>query len=133
MLDKKQIIKFLEDNDLTDVEELEYKDDALVVRFYYDFDSDELASARAYANDECEDEQESDEWYDEFFLTYLNEIAVDNAGEIIEELMEEFELQAQYITYEADKESYDYCEFIAVISEVDKNYNIEDVLDELEL
>ncbi|WP_163191730.1 hypothetical protein [Clostridium thermarum] len=133
MLDKKQIIKFLEDNDLTDVEELKYKDDALVVRFYYDFDSDELASARAYANDECEDEQESDEWYDEFFLTYLNEIAVDNAGEIIEELMEEFELQAQYITYETDKESYDYCEFIAVISEIDKNYNIEDVLDELEL
>lgn len=133
MLDKKQIIKFLEDNDLSEVEELEYKDDALVVRFYYDFDSDELASARAYANDECEDEQESDEWYDEFFLPYLNEIAVDNAGEILEDLMEDFDLQAQYITYETDKESYDYCEFIAVISEEDKDYNIEDVLDELEL
>jgi hypothetical protein len=133
MLNKKQVITFLEENDLTDIEELEYKEDALVVRFYYDFDSEELASAKAYANDECEEEQESDEWFDEFFLPYLNELAIDNAGEILEELMEAFELQAQYVTYETDKESYDYCEFIAVISEKDKNYEIEDVLDELEL
>lgn len=133
MLNKKDVIKFLENNDLTDIEEINYKEDALVVRFYYDFDSEELASARAYANDECEEEQESDEWFEEFFLPYLNELAIDNAGEVMEELMEDLDLKVQYVTYETDKESYDYCEFIAVVSEKDKNYEIEEILDELEI
>ena len=47
--------------------------------------------------------------------------------------MDEFDVQAQYITYETDQESYDYCEFIAVIYEKDKNCDIEEILDELEM
>lgn len=133
MLNKKEVTTFLEDNDLTDIEEINYKEDALVIRFYYDFDSEELASAKAYANDECEEEQESDEWFEEFFLPYLNELAIDNVGEVMEELMEDLELKVQYVTYETDKEGYDYCEFVAVVSEKDKKYEIEDILDELEL
>lgn len=133
MLNKKEIISFLEENDLGDMEEIEYKEDALLLRIYYDFDSDETASARAYANDECEDDEESESWFDEFFLPYLNDIAVDNVGDIIEELMEKHNLNAQYVTYETDSENYDYCEFIVVISEKDKDYEIEEILDELEL
>ncbi len=133
MLNKKEIIAFLEANDIEDIEEIEYKEDALLLRFYYDFDSDEISSARAYANDECEEDKESEAWFEEFFLPYLNDIAVDNVGEIIEELTEKHELNAQYVTYETDSENYDYCEFIVVVSSKDKKYEIEDILDELEL
>ncbi|NLM35545.1 MAG: hypothetical protein GX206_08910 [Clostridiales bacterium] len=133
MVDKSKIIAFLEDNDLSEVEEVKFDDEALVLRFYYDFDRDEIEAARAYANDECEEEEESEEWYEEYFLPYLNDLAIDNAGEVLEDLMDEFDVQAQYITYETDQESYDYCEFIAVIYEKDKNCDIEEILDELEM
>lgn len=133
MVDKSKIIAFLEDNDLSEVEEVKFDDEALVLRFYYDFDRDEIEAARAYANDECEEEEESEEWYEEYFLPYLNDLAIDNAGEVLEDLMDEFDVQAQYITYETDQESYDYCEFIAVIYEEDKNCDIEEILDELEM
>ena len=68
MVDKSKIIAFLEDNDLSEVEEVKFDDEALVLRFYYDFDRDEIEAARAYANDECEEEEESEEWYEEYFL-----------------------------------------------------------------
>ncbi|MDP4088420.1 MAG: hypothetical protein Q8930_04000 [Bacillota bacterium] len=133
MLNKKEILSYLEANGLDDYEEIEYKEDALLLRVYYDFDSDEISSAKAYSNDECEDEEESETWFDEFFLPYLNDIAVDNVGEVIEELMEDKELNAQYVIYETDSENYETCEFIVVFSEKDKEYEIEEILDELEL
>lgn len=133
MIDKSKIVSFLEDNDLLEVEEIKYDGEALVLRFFYDFDGDELAAAKAYANDECSDEPESQEWYEEYFLPYLNELAIDNAGEVVEDMIDEFGIQAQYITYETDEESYDYCEFIAVIYEKDKDCDIEEILDELEM
>ncbi len=133
MINKDKIIEYLEDNDLAEIEEIKVEEDLLVLRFFYDFDRDELAAAKAYANDECKDEAESEDWYEEYFLPYLNDIAIDNAGEVIEDLIEEFDVEAQYIAYETDIDSYDYCEFIAVICEEGRNCEIEEILDELEM
>jgi hypothetical protein len=132
-LDKKAIIQILEKNELSQIEEIEYKDDAVVLRFFYDFDEDEIEAARAYSNDESEDEENGDTWYEEFFLPYLYDLAVDNAGEVVEEIMEALDVEAQFVAYEMDEEEYSYNEFIAVFSPRGKAVEIEQVLDELEM
>lgn len=132
-MDKKKITDFLKRNNLSDIEELKYDDNVLVLRFYYDFDEPELESAKSYANDESEDEEEGDIWYQEFFKPYLNDLAVDNVGEIIEELMDKEEVEAQYVSYDIDDENYVYNEFIGVFYNSDAEVKIEEILDELGL
>ena len=132
-MDKKAIIQILEKNQLSQIEEIEYKEGAAVLRFFYDFDEDEIEAARAYSNDESEDEENGDTWYEEFFLPYLYDLAVDNAGEVVEEIMETLDVEAQFVAYEMDEEEYSYNEFIAVFSPRGKAIEIEQVLDELEM
>jgi hypothetical protein len=132
-LDKKAIMQVLEKNEFSQIEEIEYKEGTIVLRFFYDFDEDEIEAAKAYSNDESEDEENGDTWYEEFFLPYLFDLAVDNAGEVIEEIMEELDLDAQFVSYEMDEEEYSYNEFIAVFSPKGKGLEIEQVLDELEM
>lgn len=130
-MDKEKIINFLQSNGLEEVEDLSY-DDIIVLKFFFDFDDDELKAARAYASDECEEEEESDTWYDEFYLQYLNELAVDNVGEVIEDLMEELEIEAQYMSYELDKENHEYSEFVAVFYNKGKELDLDQILDKIE-
>lgn len=130
-MNKKEILEFLQENDLSDVEDLGFKGNLYVIRFFYEFDEDELAGARGYANDESEDEEEGEDWKEGYYLPYLNDIAADNVGEIMEEAMEEFDVNAQYVSYDIDREREDRCEFIAVFSNED--FDIEEVLEELEL
>ncbi|MEW8955471.1 hypothetical protein [Clostridium sp.] len=132
-MDVKDIIAYLSKNDLSEVEEINYKGDAKVVKFFYDFDKDEIEAARAYSNDECTDEEKSNTWYDEYFLPYLNDLAIDNVGEIMEEIMDEFEIDGQYISYDAEPDNYDYNEFVAIFFEKGKDFDIEEVLDSLQL
>lgn len=129
-MNKRQIIEFLEKNDLSDVEEVDYEEGILVLRFSYDFDKDELAAAKNYASDESEDTEDGEVWREEFYIPYLNDIAADNVGEIIEEAIEEFELIGQYVSYGVDEEQ-ERNEFIAVFSKED--FDIEEVLDNLDL
>ncbi|GFP75032.1 hypothetical protein [Clostridium fungisolvens] len=129
---KSEIIKFLSENELVDIQEIEYKE-GLVLRFFYDFDSDELSAAKAYSNEESDHEEESEEWYSEFFLPYLSDIALDNVSDVIDEANEEFEVQAQFVSYDIDPSNYNYNEFIAVFFEEDKDLDIDDVMDELGL
>lgn len=131
-MQKEKIMSFLVDNDLEEVQEVSCDNGAIVLRFYYDFDEDEINAAKAYASDESEDEEEGDSWYNEFFLPYLNELAVDSTGEIIEELMEELNVEAQYMSYEIDRENYDYNEFIAVFYEKGKDINLDEILEKIE-
>lgn len=131
-MNKEEIINYLEENGLSDIEDLEYKGNAVVLRFTFDFDEDEINAAKAYADDESEDETEEDTWYDDFFLPYLNELAIDNVGEIIEESMEELELESQFVSYEVDRENYNYNEFIAVFYKRGLEIDIDEVLEELE-
>lgn len=130
-MDKEKIISFLVDNGLEDVEELSYED-SVVLRFYFDFDDSELNAARAYANDESEEEEESDPWYNEYYLTYLSELAVDSVGEIVEDLMDELNIEAQYTSYEIDKENCDYSEFVAVFYEKGKAVDLDEILEKIE-
>jgi hypothetical protein len=132
-LDKKEIMQILEKNEFSQIEEIEYKEGAVVLRFFYDFDEDEIEAAKAYSNDESEDEENGDTWYEEFFLPYLFDLAVDNAGEVVEEIMEELNLDAQFVSYEMDEEEYSYNEFIAVFFPKGNSVEIEQVLDELEM
>jgi hypothetical protein len=131
-MEKEKIIDFLLDDGIEDVEELSCENGVVVLRLYYDFDEDEIKAGKAYANDECEDEEESDSWYGEFFLPYLNELSVDSLGEIIEDLMEELNLEAQYMSYELDRESYDYNEFIAVFYEKGKDIDLDKILEKID-
>lgn len=127
-----KVIELLENNGLKEVEELKCKNGIVVVRFFYDFDEDEIEAAKAYSNDECEDESEGEIWFDEFFLPYLNDIAVDNIGEIIEDAADKSEFEAQYITYDIDPDDYDYCEAVAVFYPEDEDVDIEEILEGLE-
>lgn len=133
-MEKKKIIEALKESDLTSIEHIEYKDEnVFIVRFKFKFDDPELEAARAYANDECEEEEESDLWYDDFFIPYLNDLAVDNVGEIVEDIMSDFEVNGQFISYDIDEEEYEYNEFIAAFFMDGINFELEDILDELEL
>lgn len=132
-MERDDVVKYLLVSGLSEVEQIEYKDDEIfVLRFFYDFDEDELSAAQAYAEEECEDDEDEEKFYD-YYVPYLNEIAVDNVQDIIEGLVEEKGLKAQYISYEVEIDEEDaYTEFIAVVTE-DKEVDIEKVLDELEL
>ncbi|WP_040212191.1 hypothetical protein [Clostridium polynesiense] len=131
-MDINEIKQYLLDNDFSEVEEIEYKGEALLLRAFYDFDEDEIKAAKAYSSDESDYEAESEEWYSEFFLPYLSDLAVDNAGQTIEEAMEEFEVNAQFVAYDIDINNYDYNEFIIAFSEKDE-LDIESILEEIGL
>jgi hypothetical protein len=132
-MDKNKIIELLTAKELTDIEELTYNDDVFVLRFYYDFDDSEVNAARAYANDESEEVENSEAWAEEFFLPYLTDLAIDNVGEYIEEIMEDTQVAAQYMSYDLNADEVDYCEFIAIFHKEDKDIEIETVLDDLKL
>lgn len=132
MINKEKLISYLEENGIEEIEELKVKNDLVVLRLFYDFDEDEIKAATAYANDE-ESDEESDEWNDEYYLPYLNDVAVDNVGSIIEDAFEEFDIEGQFASYDVDKENSDYCEFIAAFFEKDRDYDLDEIIDELNL
>ena len=132
-MDKKIILDLLKENELSDIEELQYKDDIIVLRFFYDFDETEIKAAKAFASDESGEEEQNEIWTEEFFLPYLTDLAIDNVGEYIEEIMEKAQVSSQYMSYDLNAEETEYCEFIAVFYEGEKDIEIETILDELQL
>ena len=126
-MDYQDIIEFLEDNGVSEVEELRTDNDNMIIKFYYDFDKEELAAARAYANEESDLESESAEWYTDWYLSYLGDLAKDNVEEIMEELSEEFEVITACKALEMTAKSADYMKFIAIIT----NEEIDDIDDML--
>ena len=132
-MDKSRIIKLLTEKEVTSIEELEYNDEVFVLRFYYELDDSEIKAARAYANDESEEVEDSEAWAEEFFLPYLTDLAIDNVGEYIEEIMEDTQVSAQYMSYDLNADEVEYCEFIAIFHKEDTDIEIETVLDDLKL
>ena len=128
-----EIINYLNKNDIEQIEKIAYKDGFLVLKFYYDFDQEEINASRAYANEESDYEEESSEWYKEYFIPYLNDIATDNIGEIIEEIAEDFELQGQFVSYDMDINNYAFNQFLATFSDSEKEFDIDEIIDELDL
>ena len=131
-MDISEIKSFLEDNDLSDVEEIIQEDDYVLVKFYYDFDKEELSAAKSYSNEESDFEAESDEWYNEYYIPYLKEIAEDNVGSIIEDTAEEFEIEGRYRELGMESGDVGYLRFIAVFSEELNEEEMEDILNDYE-
>ena len=84
-MDKEKIINYLEENGFSDVELMSEQKGLIATRFYYDFDKDELKAAEAYAND-ASGKEKNDSWHEDFYIPYLTELAIDNVGEIMEEI-----------------------------------------------
>lgn len=130
-MNNKEIKEYLMDNDFSEVEELDYKGESLVYRAFYDFDETELKAARAYANDESDYDEDSEEWLKDFFLPYLSDLAIDNVGQCMEEIMEEFEVSAQFLSYEIDSLNYSYLEFILAFG--NEEMDIDSIVEEIGL
>lgn len=136
MLEITKVLETLKNEGMSETEELGIKDGVTAVRFTYKFDEEEIEAAKAYANDECDEDEEEEEgeiWYEEYFLPYLSDIAVDNVGDVIEDIMSDLKIGAQYVSYELDEEEYESNEFVAIFYENGKNVDIEDVLQEMEI
>ncbi|MDF2880860.1 MAG: hypothetical protein K0R54_1417 [Clostridiaceae bacterium] len=132
-MDSDAIIEILDDNDLGDVEIIDSKENIIVVRFFYDFDEDEIKAAKAYANDMCKDKNDIKSYVEDFVGPYLSDIAVDNVGDIIEEIMENLKIEAQFISYDIDSEDYTYNEFTAVFYEKNTKIDMDKILEDLNL
>lgn len=120
-MNSQEIIEFLEDNGVSEIEELKCDNDSIIIKFYYDFDKEELDAARAYANEESDVEEESDEWYRDWYLSYLYDIAKDELEETFEELNEEFDTSSLMKIISDDASNAEYVKFIAIIC--DENYD----------
>lgn len=125
-----EIISYLEDNDFADIEEIKKKSNYVIIRFYYDFDKEEISAAKTYSTEESDFEPESDEWYKEYYIPYLRDIAVDNVESVLEEIMEEFELEAKHKEFGMENVDSGYFKFIAVFSDELTDVEIEDVLND---
>lgn len=130
---KSEVLNFLSESGLSEVEEIKYKSKILVAKFYYDFDKEEIEAAKAYADEESDYDAESKEWLSEYVLPYLNDLATDNVGEIIEEAMEEFDIEGQYAAFDIDLNNYSYNEFIVVFTSQGEEVELDDVMDDLNL
>jgi len=125
-----EIIGYLEDNDLADVEELKKKSNCVIIKFYYDFDKEEISAAKAYSTEESDFEPESDEWYKEYYIPYLRDIAVDNVESVIEDVMEEFEIEAKYKEIGMENGDSGYFKFIGAFSDELTDVEMEDILND---
>lgn len=187
MSKREEIIKALEAADLSDIEVIREDEGVTLVRFFYDFDEEELSAAQHFADMEEADEgfdeapateladdsdeeavdveavldeleeatlaepvrddleledeltdrdlayDEEDEIYGGAREKYLSEIAIDYAGEVLEDLQDELGMEVQYIGYDLDEDNDDSFEFVALIFEKGKGLNIDEVLDELDI
>jgi len=125
-----EIIGYLEDNDLADVEELKKKSNCVIIKFYYDFDKEEISAAKIYSTEESDFEPESDEWYKEYYIPYLRDIAVDNVESVIEDVMEEFEIEAKYKEIGMENGDSGYFKFIGAFSDELTDVEMEDILND---
>ncbi|MGY5215662.1 hypothetical protein [Clostridium butyricum] len=129
-MDLSEIKSFLEDNDLSDVEEIKQEDDYILLKFYYDFDKDELMAAKSYSNEESDFEAESDEWYNEYYIPFLKDIADDNVESIVEDAAEEFEIEGKYKSLVMESGELGYLRFVAVFSAEMDESEMEDILND---
>lgn len=131
-MNKDNILEYLENNGLTDVDIIREEEGLIVATAFYDFDDEEMEAAKAYAEGQITDEEDA-EASEEYLMNYLVDLAVDNLGEVFEELIDEEGVDAQYLTYEMDPEEPDTIQVAMLFSKGDLDKDLEDILDELEL
>ncbi|VYT91275.1 hypothetical protein [Clostridium tertium] len=125
-----EIIRILDENELTEIEELKNEDGIILLKFFFDFDEDILAAARSYSNDESDYEEESSEWYKEFFIPYLYDYANDEVVDIIEEIVEELDVVGEVMAFQMNSSNYESMQFMALFTDEDQDISIEDVAKE---
>ncbi len=119
-----EIIEILEENNLTEIEELKNEDGVFLVKFFLDFDNDVISAARSYAN------EESDEWYKEYFIPYLYDYGNDEVVDIIEEIVEELDIAGEVMAFQINSSNFEFIQFMALFTEEDADITIEDVAKE---
>ncbi|MGH4051065.1 MAG: hypothetical protein ACREVX_06890 [Clostridium sp.] len=132
-MNKQYIINFLNQNDLKDIVEIEYKKETIALKFKYIYDDVEMEAASSYANEEGDIKQNKEEWYEEFFLIYLSDIAADNVEDIMEECAEKMEIEYEFIGCDISQEAYKFNEFAVVFYDKDSNIDTDDILIELDI
>ena len=124
-----EILKFLEENDLSDVEVLKLDKDLMLVNFYLDFDKDLLDAAKAYADEECEDSQ-SKKWEQEYYLPYLYDYANDEVLSIIEDITDDLGIAGEFMAFQMKDKNAEYVQFMTLFTEEDSDIVFEDILRE---
>lgn len=132
MVDNKVLLERLLKEGFNEVDEVQYKNGILVYNFFYEFDDAELEAAKSYSNENYDEKNGEDEWYEEYFLPYLSEIAGDNVRDILEDICEEFNIYSEFAAFEMDRESYGQMELVVVFAEEGIEFDMDEVLDELE-
>lgn len=125
-----EIIEILEENDLSNIEELKNEDGVVLVKFFLDFDEDVLSAAKSYANEEGDYEAESKEWYNEYLLPYLYDYANDEVLDIIEEIVEDLEVAGEVMAFQLSSTNYESIQFMALFTHEDNEITIEEVAKE---
>ncbi len=123
-----EIIEYLEKNGLSEVEEINITDEYILIKFFYDFDKEEIDAAENYANEDCDFDDDSDEWYNDFYMPYVNDIAMDNIESIIEEAMEDLDIEGKYRQIESETRNLGYVKFISVFANSDSEVDLDEVL-----
>lgn len=126
-------MEMLEKEGLDEIDQIEYKKDIQVYDFFYTYDSEELESAKAFANESTEQDISQKEWNEKYFLPFLTEIAADNIRDILGDICDELKLQGEFVAYEIDEDSFEQCEFVIILSEEGTEINVDDIFTELEL
>lgn len=132
-MDKQKILNSLVKEGYKEIDEIEYNKQIKVFSFFYVFDDAELDAARDYSNENYDEVGGEEEWYDEFFLPYLVDIASDNVRDTLEDICEEMDLAGEFILYEPDRESYEQMEFILIVAEQDVEFDADEIIEKLEL
>lgn len=131
-MDRNKVIDYLKNAPgVENIREIQYKPDFLVLDFHYVFDDDELNSAKDFANDESGSEETDDAWYDEHYILYLMDLALDEVGDTLQDAAEEMDLSVEFVNYQLERDD-GFCEFIAVFAESDAEFDIDEVLDTIE-
>lgn len=127
-MQESQIIKILNENELSEIEVLKKDDDFVLINFYFDFDKDVLDAAKSYSNEESSLEEYSKDWYKEYYFPYLYDFANDEVLEIIEEIVEELGIEGEMMAIQMTEKTSDYVQFMALFTEEDSNISIEEVV-----
>ncbi|MGH4121663.1 MAG: hypothetical protein ACREV6_01800 [Clostridium sp.] len=132
-MNKQFIINFLKINDLSDIAEIQYKKDTIALKFKYYYDEVEMEAATCYANEEGDFKKDKEEWYEEYFLPYLSDIAADNVEDIMEECSQQMKIEYEFIGCDISEDAYEFNEFAVVFYGEDADIDIDDILLELDI
>ena len=113
----KDIIDILNDNGLSEIEELVSGDKYSLINFYFDFDKDVEAAAKAYADDEST--ASSEEWMKEFYLPYLYDYAI-----------EDLDVEGEMMAFQMNEKTAGYVQFMVLFNEEGYDVAIEEIVKE---